>query len=130
MAALLAKAEMGMLSIARRPHPGHHYHIRKPPVSFGAFPVVYKKLALDFAHSSPLRVVMILSEEDRAELPRELFALAGRRLEYGIGKAMEGEGRNAAHGRRAQLSARLHEVGQDLKVIADAIAVLAEERAR
>ena len=72
---------------------------------------------------------MILSEEERAELPRELFALAGRRLEYGMGKAMEGEGRDVPPSRMSDLGARLHEVGQDLKVIADAIAVLAQERA-
>jgi len=74
---------------------------------------------------------MILSKEERAELPRELFALATRRLEYALGKAGEGEARHVTLGRMADLSARLHETGQDLKVIADAIAVLAqyEERA-
>jgi len=62
-----------------------------------------------------LGAVMILSDEERAQLPRELFALAGRRFEYGTIKAMEGEGRGAmSHG---ALSARLHELGQDLRVI-------------
>ena len=89
-----------------------------------------RKLPLDLCAGSRLGAVMILSDEERAELPRELFALAGRRLEYGTIKAMEGEGCDVAPGRMADLSARLHEVGQDLRVIADAIAVLAEARAQ
>lgn len=76
------------------------------------------------------RVGMILNEEERAGLPRELFALAGRRLEYGSGKAIEGEARDVPDDRVSELSARLHEVGQDIKVIADAIAALARPGAR
>jgi hypothetical protein len=73
---------------------------------------------------------MILSEEERNALPQELFALAGRRLDCGASTAREGEGRNVTHARMSQLSGQLHEVGQDLKVISDAIAVLAQGHAR
>ena len=83
-------------------------------------------LVLDYARNSSIRTRMTLSEEEKAELPRELFALANRRAEFAIEKAIEGEARNVPWERMSALSAGLHEVGQDLKVIADAIAVLAE----
>jgi hypothetical protein len=89
----------------------------------------YEKLALDLDRGSTLAVGMTLDEEERRELPRALFALAGRRLEYAVGKAMEGEGRNMASQRMTEISASLHEVGQDLQVIADAVAVLAQQAA-
>jgi len=68
---------------------------------------------------------MLLSEEERAELPRELFALACRRLEWAIDAALEGQGRDLPREQISELSARLHDVGRDLLVIADAIAVIA-----
>ena len=84
------------------------------------------KLALDFTHKNRLRGVMTLSEEERKELPRKLFALAGRRLAYGTGRAGEGEGWNGSAERMAELSGQLHEVGEDMGVIADAIAVIVQ----
>ena len=73
---------------------------------------------------------MRLSDEERIELPRELFALAARRLEYGADAAMEGAGRNVEPERLSALSTKLHDVGLDVAVIADAIAALAEDNAR
>lgn len=71
---------------------------------------------------------MNLSDEERTRLPRDLFALAGRRLEYGSDRAGEGQGANVACERLAGLSGELHDVGQDLMVIADAIAALTVAR--
>lgn len=84
-----------------------------------------QKLALDLCVGSPLGVIMIVNEEERAELPRELFALACRRLEYAIDAALEGQGRDLPREQISELSTRLHDVGRDLLVIADAIAVIA-----
>lgn len=83
-------------------------------------------MALDFGHDTRLRAVMILSEEQRKGVPRDLFALAGRRLEYGLSLAGEGEGRHVTQERMAELSGQIHEVGHDLMVIADAIAAMAQ----
>lgn len=85
------------------------------------------KLALDFPCNSRLRVSMNLSEEERTRLPRDLFALAGRRLECGGDRAGEGQGSKVTRERMADLSGELHGVGQDLMVIADALAALAAE---
>lgn len=68
---------------------------------------------------------MILSEEERAELPRELFALVCRRLELASEAAMEGQRAGRTPQQIAGLSARLHDAGRDLMVIADVIAVIA-----
>lgn len=70
---------------------------------------------------------MTLSDEECAELPRELFAMAARRLEHGSELAMEGQGRHPDPERPQALCAQLHDIGKDITVIADAIAVLVQQ---
>lgn len=71
---------------------------------------------------------MNLSDEERTRLPRDLFALASRRLEHGTAVAGEGQGSRVTGARMESLSGELHDVGQDLLVIADAIAALTVAR--
>ncbi len=52
--------------------------------------------------------------------------MAARRLEHGALCADEGGARDVTPKRTSDLSGQLHDVGQDLKVIAVAIAVLVE----
>lgn len=88
-----------------------------------------RKLRLDFAANLPLPVSMDIDAEERLDLPRRLFAMVGRRLELATGCA--GRGEAAGLGREAitDLAANIYDCGQDLLVLADAIAVIAQEAA-
>ena len=70
---------------------------------------------------------MTLDDEEIAELPRRLFAMAGRTLERAVANAGAGEGRSLVAGRQRNLAGELHGCGQDLMVIADTIAALISE---
>lgn len=72
---------------------------------------------------------MNIDPDDRQDLPRRLFALAGRRLEHAVDTAGQGEAAGLGHEALANLAGDLHDCGQDLLILADAIAVLAGETA-
>ena len=67
---------------------------------------------------------MMIDQKERIELPRRLFALAGRKLECATGMAGAGEAPNLPPERSMTLAGDLHTCGQDLMAIADAIACL------
>ncbi len=54
--------------------------------------------------------------------------MAARRLEHGMASASAGEGRHLPAAQTSELSGQLHDIAQDLGVIADAIAALAGEQ--
>jgi hypothetical protein len=85
------------------------------------------KLTLDFPADLPLPAPMNIDPEERAELPRRLFAMASRRLEHAAHCAGQGEATGLGGATMADLAASLHDCGQDLLVLADAIAVLTQE---
>ncbi|WP_421849196.1 hypothetical protein [Novosphingobium sp.] len=70
---------------------------------------------------------MTLDDDEIADLPRRLFAMAGRRLECAVATAGAGEARNLAAQRQQDIAGELYGCGQDLMVIADAIAALTSE---
>lgn len=70
---------------------------------------------------------MTLDDDEIGELPRRMFAMAGRRLERAVATAGAGEARNLAAQRQQDLAGELYGCGQDLMLIADAIAALASE---
>lgn len=83
------------------------------------------KLYLDFGIDLSLAGAMTLDDDEIGELPRRLFAMAGRRLEYAVATAGAGEAHGCAAQRQRDLAGELHDCGQDIMVIADAIAALA-----
>ncbi len=70
---------------------------------------------------------MTVDEDDLTQLPRRLFALAGRRIEEASTAAAAGESSRLAGAQQSELAGSLHTCGQDLMVIADTIAALASE---
>ncbi len=70
---------------------------------------------------------MRLDDDEITELPRRLFAMAGRRIDEAGSAAVAGEARGLAGTRQRDLAGSLHACGQDIIVIADAIAALARE---
>jgi hypothetical protein len=72
---------------------------------------------------------MDIDPEERADLPRRLFAMAGRRLEKSMIQANDGEATGLTGAAIASLAEDLHECGQDLLVLADAITVIAMDAA-
>ena len=89
----------------------------------------YAKLYLDFGTELSLACAMMLDDDEIGELPRRLFAMAGRRLERVVATAGAGEASGLAAQRQYDLAGELHGCGQDIMVIADAIAALAREMA-
>ena len=85
------------------------------------------KLYLDFGIDLPLAGAMTLDDDEIGELPRRLFAMAGRRLEHAVATAGAGEARDLAAQCQRELAGELDDCGQDIMVIADAIATLARE---
>lgn len=71
---------------------------------------------------------MILEDDEIDELPRRLFAMAGRNLERAVEAAGAGEASGIAAPRRRELAGELRGCGQDLLVIADVITALAMEK--
>jgi hypothetical protein len=67
---------------------------------------------------------MTLDDDEIRDLPRRLFALAGRSLQRAAAIAGEGEANGLAAPRQRELAGELHGCGQDIMVIADAIAAL------
>lgn len=72
---------------------------------------------------------MTIDPDDRQDVPRRLFALAGRRLEHAVDAAGQGEAAGLDRAVMTNLAGDLHACGQDLLVLADAIAVMAGEGA-
>ncbi len=72
---------------------------------------------------------MNIDPDDRQDLLRRLFALAGRRLEHAADAAGQGEAAGLGREVLTNLAGDLHDCGQDLLVVADAIAVMAGEAA-
>ena len=70
---------------------------------------------------------MTLDDDEIAEMPRRLFAMAGRTLERAVATAGSGEARGLSTQRQRDLAGELYGCGQDLMVIADAIAALVIE---
>ena len=107
-------------------------HVR---VRFSACPTLFdvklhfadRKLYLDFVSDLSLSAAMTLDEDEIGELPRRLFAMAGRSLERATAQAGAGEAKVLYPQQRRELAGELHGCGQDLMVIADAIAVIALE---
>jgi hypothetical protein len=64
------------------------------------------------------------SGDEEPELLREIFVMAIRRLEHGLEAAMAGSAVQTSDDRIGQLSNVLHDVGQDLLVIANVAAEL------
>ncbi len=83
------------------------------------------KLYLDFGIALSLAGAMTLDDDEIAELPQRLFAMAGRNLERAAAIAGGGEANGLAGPRQRELAGELHGCGQDIMVIADAIAALA-----
>ena len=70
---------------------------------------------------------MTLDDDEIGDLPRRLFALAGRCLERAAATASAGEARTVAAQHQREVAGELHSCGQDIMVIADAVAALAIE---
>lgn len=87
------------------------------------------KLYLDFGANLSPSGTMTLDEDEIGELPRRLFAMAGRSLERAATSAGVGEASDLAAARRRELAGELHGCGLDIMVIADAIAAIAQEAA-
>lgn len=75
----------------------------------------------------PLSGAMTLDEDEIGALPHRLFAMAGRSLERAMTHAGAGETKVLSAQHRRELAGELHGCGQDLMVIADAIAAIAQE---
>lgn len=72
---------------------------------------------------------MDIDPDARHDLPRRLFALAGRRLGHAVDAAGQGEAAGLDREVMGSLAGDLHDCGQDLLVLADAIAAMAAEAA-
>ncbi|WP_374527122.1 hypothetical protein [Novosphingobium sp.] len=71
---------------------------------------------------------MILDDEDLAQIPHRLFAMAGRRLEGSVRIAGTGESREQGQQALQALAGELYDCGQDLMTIADAIVAVTMAR--
>lgn len=86
-----------------------------------------RKLYLDFMSDLSLSAAMTLDEDEIGDLPHRLFAMAGRSLERATAQAGAGEAKVLSPLQRRDLAGELHCCGQDLMVIADAIAAITRE---